>query len=55
MSCPGALVPDVTAYTETGCVGTAVDAGGIPSDYFDGPCVEIVGGQSATFKCVGDS
>ena len=52
VACDKGKTPKVTAYTEPNCAGTAVDAGTIPADYFDGPCQEIVDGQSAFFTCV---
>ena len=62
VACNEDKTPKVTAYTEENCEGTAVDAGEIPADYFDGPCQEIVvevdgtsvsvGGYSASFACV---
>ena len=52
VACGKGKTPKVTAYTQPNCAGTAVDAGTIPADYFDGACQEIVGGQSASFACV---
>ena len=52
VACNPGKTPKVTAYTQPNCEGTAVDAGTIPADYFDGPCQEILDGQSASFACV---
>lgn len=52
VACPKGKTPKVTAYTAPNCAGTGIDAGALPASYFDGPCQEIVDGQSASFACV---
>ena len=52
VACNKGKTPKVTAYTQRNCLGTAVDAGTIPTDYFAGACQEIVDGQSASFACI---